>query len=350
MRGLVLESPPQCSRAALVSARTGATVRTFAEGLLPGDTAVDNGAGGWLVGGNGLVHLRADGAVDAQWRVELSSDFEVRALARFDSRLYASDRFRVIALDAETGRRVWTSPSVDAGREGYRNGILTLAASRTAVYIGGDFTRVGTARRTALAALGASDGQVLGWQTPPLHWDEPRNGPQVNALAVSDTRVYVGGVFADIGGASRPAGAAAVSSADGALTPFAPKFASWDITATLVSGPSVVITGTFGGGVFDAETGAPRSWASEVAGAKALALAGSTLCLGGGPPIDNRRAQLEGNRQSDWPSGAMGTQPRPVCLRRTARRLGRHRLRRRLLLLDDRLALACGVPCVVAYG
>jgi outer membrane protein assembly factor BamB len=254
-------------------------LRIFDAGALPGTYAVADGRGGWFVAGTGgVVRLRGGGRIDRAWRADLPRPLlPLWGLARSGGRLFATDRFRVIALDATSGARLWVSRRVDAGQYGYRYGIMALAPSPTAVFVGGQFARLGPARRTALAAVDARTGRVLSWRPPALRF--PGAPAYVTALAVSGSRLYVGGVFDRVGRAARP-GIAAVDFPTGHLLPFAP--GSIDRVAAIVpSRRTVFIGGTFSGGAFDATTGRPRPWSSHVSGAGALALDRSTLFLGG---------------------------------------------------------------------
>jgi outer membrane protein assembly factor BamB len=268
-----------CPSAALVSARSGEVLRVFGAGALPGTYAVADGRGGWFVAGTGgVVRLRGDGHVDRGWHAELPRPLlPLWAVARSGARVYVTDRFRVIALDAATGGRLWSSQRVDAAGYGYRNGITALSATRMAVFAGGQFGRVGGVRRTALAALDARSGRVLQWPMPPLRY--PHATTYATVLTAAGGRLYVGGNFGYVGRTPRP-GIAAVSLRNGRLLPFAPSSVE-RIASIAVSGPTVFIGGTFTGGAFDAVTGRPLPWSRRVSGAGALTVGGSTLFLGG---------------------------------------------------------------------
>jgi outer membrane protein assembly factor BamB len=268
-----------CPSAALVSARSGAVVRVFGVGTLPGAYAVADGRGGWFVAGTGgVVRLRADGHVDRGWHADLPRPLlPLWAVTRSRTRLFVTDRFRVIALDAGNGRHLWSSARADTGEYGYRNGIMALAPTGATVFAGGQFGRVGGVRRIGLAALDARTGRVVRWRMPPLRY--PHATAYVTVLTAARGRLYIGGNFGYVGRAPRP-GIAAVSSRDGRLFPFAPSSVE-RISSIAVSGRTVFVGGTFTGGAFDAATGKPRPWSRRVAGAGALALGGSTLFLGG---------------------------------------------------------------------
>jgi outer membrane protein assembly factor BamB len=260
-----------CSRGALVSLRTGAVLKRFT--ALPGEDAVADGRGGWYVAGYGLARLRKDGRVDPDWHAALFRILALGTLKRVRDRLYVSDGRRVFALDAATGRRLWASAAVSGGL------IRSVAATRSAVFVGGAFTRVGPVRRSLLAAFGARDGRLLPWHGPSIAYTGA--SAELAALALTERRLYLGGFFTHIGGRPRPSGAAALRVQSGTVTPFAPRFGSWDVTAIAARGRLVLVGGTFGGGVFDARTSASRPGSGTVSGSKTIALNGSTAYLGG---------------------------------------------------------------------
>jgi beta-propeller uncharacterized protein DUF5122 len=79
--------------------------------------------------------------------------------------------------------------------------VSTLAVSGATVYAGGSFTSIGGQTRNAIAALDASTGAASAW--------DPNAGSSggfvlVSALAVSASRIVVGGSFETIGGQVQP--------------------------------------------------------------------------------------------------------------------------------------------------
>jgi hypothetical protein len=165
-------SQPACREGALVSAKSAKVLvryssRLGATGrrppLLPGSDAVADGYGGWYLAGLGLAHLLHDGKLDRSWHAELQRRLAPATLQRVGARLYVSDRRRVFALDAATGRKLSASPLVVRG-----HGILALAANGTTVYAGGIFGLVAGQPRLGLAAFDARSGHVLPWRPPRL--------------------------------------------------------------------------------------------------------------------------------------------------------------------------------------
>ena len=131
-------------------------------------------------------------------------------------------------------------------------GVLALAVSGTRVYVGGKFTRIGGQPRAYIAALDTRSGAAKAWN-PRAHF-VPCNsritgtagcdvGPAVLALAVTRSHVYVGGVFTRIGG--KPRGyIAALDPRTGAATAWNPNADDY-VAALAVSGPTIYVGGYF---------------------------------------------------------------------------------------------------------
>lgn len=163
--------------------------------------------------------ILADGTVDPLWNP--SPDGEVRTLAASadGSRIFLGGYFlnaggarrsRLAAVDASAGSAI-TDWVVNANAE-----VRGLATSGSTLYVGGTFTRIDGLIIKRLAAVDMTTGAVnTAFQ--------PLPSAKVRALAVSPdgTKVYAGGDFGSIGGASRP-GAAELNADNGQATDFAP--------------------------------------------------------------------------------------------------------------------------------
>jgi PQQ-like domain len=258
------------------------------------ERVLSDGRGGWFAGGSftgigavsapSLVHLHHDGSLDLSWHAALPADKRwassfppVRKLALVGSTLYAAGPFGVEAVDAASGTRRWLM------RTNGRNGVLALAANRDAVFVGGDFHKVGGHSKSWLVALDAATGRLRPWKVDllgPL--------PMVDALALSGRRLYLGGDgITAVGGRTRP-GLAAVNAATGAVLRWLPGTAQGlapgsgvgDVETIVAADGQVFTAGHDGFGITNARTGKVESTAYKVFGSS-FASYGDIVYLGG---------------------------------------------------------------------
>ena len=252
---------------ALVDARSGKVDTSFPDLTVSG--VVGDGRGGWFASGaRGVVRLTSRARVDHSWHAPLIS--RPGALTRFGSRLYvgfrpAAGMIAVAALDARTGRRVWTS-----GRFGGRN-LFALAADRRGVFAAGDFKKP---RSPAwLLHFDARTGARLRFDVAAL-----RRSSTIETLALGGGRLYAGGVLA----APHPL-VVALDEQTGHLLPWQPHGFEADETSSIaVTGKQVILGGVFSFGAFDARTGRKLAWSRQVGGAATVVVAdGPRLYLAG---------------------------------------------------------------------
>lgn len=215
-----------------------------------------DGEGGWFIGGEflqvgdypctHLAHLRPDGSVDADWQVAIQQapgdPVFINALVLSGGSVFFAGDFKWVngearrdmaAVDVKTGSlRNW-NPDPSGHSSG---GIATLAAYDGKIYIGGDFTAVGGATRGGLAGLDAETGIASALNLPVNGW--------VNVIVASGPTLYFGGNFSSVGNQLRNA-AAAVDTVTGGLLPWHPPAASAHDLA--VVGERVFIAGDFEG-------------------------------------------------------------------------------------------------------
>lgn len=225
-----------------------------------------------------------------------NADSAVDALAISGSTVYAGGYFTTVggqtrnciaALDAATGAVTPWDPNVSGGGA-YGTYVPALAVSGSTIYIGGRFTKIGSASRSAVGAVDAGTGIATAWN--PNVSGGGVFGTFVTALAVSGPTVYIGGGFTSIGGRNRNF-IGAVSTTTGATTDWNPS-AIRAVRAFAVSGSTVCAGGEFTsiGGVarnhvaaFDAVTGIATPWNPNAnVGVLSLAVSGSTVYAGGG--------------------------------------------------------------------
>jgi hypothetical protein len=186
----------------------------------------------------------------------------------------------VVALDPITAEIAERFPRVDGE-------IDTMAVGRTTIYLGGNFTHVGPAARSGLAALDMS-GTLLPWKPRPPRGVEPGPlPPWTYSLAVSDGAVYAVG---DYGGPFE----VAFDAHDGKQLSWHPQSPNDSVLALAASAGGVFIGGSFTGArgvtrnglaALDSATGEPSAWnpapPDTAIGLKALASDGKTLYGGG---------------------------------------------------------------------
>ncbi len=216
-------------------------------------------------------------------------------------------------LDPVTGR-----PSLSLPR--FNNGVSAIASDGVGGwFVGGSFTTADNISRNKIAHL-RSDG------TLDPTWNPNANG-DVDAIAVADNIVYVGGAFTNIGAQTRW-GIAALDATTGTLLPWNPSaFNSFTpnspgtVRAILVRGANIFVGGAFisiGGqnrnniAAIDANTGLATGWLTgSNRPVYAIAQAGNTIYAGGifdsmGPQLRSNIAAIDATTgvTTDWNPGA----------------------------------------------
>lgn len=307
---------------AIVNSAGNEVGRVHANGIIT--SAVPDGEGGWFIAGAftavdstpraHLAHIGPDGSLDPSWTPSLSgpgpADYTYASLAAGAGRVYVAGTFsevngqsvgNVASLDATAGALIWGA-NVDAS-EGI--GPLTLSGSRVYVGLGGVAeTDTDEGIKCRLIALRAEDGAPDPEFRPNIESIGEGGGGCVQALAASDSRLYVGGSFTAVDGARR-AGLVALNPSTGALDPaFVPDDLDCDVgqgcsrrtpavTALALSGDALYVAGEFNGvgdfsrtglAFLDSNSGRlNQEWNPRVVGGGVLNLLldGSRLYIGG---------------------------------------------------------------------
>jgi hypothetical protein len=210
-------------------------------------------------------------------------------LAEYDNTVYVGGYFfglggkkcnYIAALDGTTAEvSDW-----NAHPDGTVNVVLPTG---NAVYVGGSFHEIGGQPHPVLGAVDPVTGAGLPWNPRPT-WLYP-NGPVAYALAKNGDVVYAGGQFTRVGTESRNA-LAAVDAVSGEALPWAPE--PNDLVLALATNGSTVWAGgrfdTIGAearpylAALDATTGVPLPWSAQADGEVcALVASGDTVCVGG---------------------------------------------------------------------
>jgi hypothetical protein len=212
---------------------------------------VSDGNGGWYIGGNftrigpytrnRLAHILGNGEI-SPWNPNANST--VYALAVSGSTVYAGGDFTSIGGQTRNYlAAIGTDGSLQSWNPDADNWVYALVVSGSTVYAGGVFTSIGGATRNHLAAIG-TDGSLQSWN--------PNANNSVRALAVSGSTVYAGGSFTCFGNC--PSGTEGVTKwtrkhlaaigTDGSLQSWNPN-ASSAVEALAVSDTTVYVGGSF---------------------------------------------------------------------------------------------------------
>jgi hypothetical protein len=218
--------------------------------------AIPDGSGGWYIGGafttvggiirNRLARINSDGSLHA-WNPSLSGG-NVNALVMSGTTLYVGGAFTYIG---NTNRnRLAAFNTTDTTLTGWHPNISgtvnVILPNGNTIYIGGLFNGTnsinGNASRNRLAEVDAVTGTVTGW--------DPNLDNEVRALSLSGGKLYVGGLFRNIG----PTGSqvvrnrlAAFNTSDGTLDLIWDPNAGSGVNALVVDGGTVYVGGAFNG-------------------------------------------------------------------------------------------------------
>lgn len=224
-----------------------------------------DGAGGFFAGGRfttaagplrrNLIHVLASGELDPLFAAQV--DNAVNVIVRQGARLYIGGSFvsvggrsrnGVAAVSAASGA---VDPSFDPNPQGEpfsgQPVVGSLAVSGSRLYIGGAFKSVAGSPRSNLAAVNSTTGALAPGFDPsaPATTTRPPDvsGP-VAALALSGGRLYVGGEFAAVGRSGRR-NLAALDPVSGAVDPSIDPAPPRRVTALLSAGSRLYVSGDF---------------------------------------------------------------------------------------------------------
>ena len=218
-------------------------------------TSVDDGNGGFYIGGNfafvgatsrrNIAHILSDGSLDANF--DASTNDTVYTLAYYNQKLYAGGKFTYVnGTNARNYLAAFEYPfgTVASWDPNVNNTVRAIVTNGTSVYAGGDFTYVSGNKyqRNFAASFDLISGAV------DTYWDPNLNGV-VNALATdgsSGSLIYAGGDFTSVtGGLTSRSRLAAFNATNGNVDTSWTPGADGSVKAILFSGGNAYIAGSF---------------------------------------------------------------------------------------------------------
>lgn len=231
---------------------------------------ISDGSTGYFIGGdfttvggitrNNLAHVLANGTVDPNWNPDLDGTVVALALGPApNNTLYVAGTFTNVNVAAASAARAGlagfqtTGTGMVTGWNPAPSGgaVNTIVVSADTVYIGGEFTMIGSEARNRLAAFSESTGVLS------TTWNPGASG-NVEKLLLSGTRMYVAGYFQMLSNTAR-FGLGAVDATSGAIVSgFAPE-PNMGVTSIALSGSTL-----FAGGIFTSIGGQNRDYLAAV--------------------------------------------------------------------------------------
>jgi hypothetical protein len=232
----------------------------------------DDGHGGWWIGGSfraigdahcaNLAHIRADLSVDRNCPniaapypgaavVALARRRNVLFLGGFFYRVGGQRRSGLAAVSSTSGELLPWNPRSNEGAS-------SLALAGRTLYAAGSFSHLGGKRRFSLGAIDVGTAKATAWDPRP---DANIHGDSADTVVQAGSVVYVAGAFAHLRGVSRP-GFAATSAKTGAPLPSPPLSKGFVNSFTVIGRTLYVSVGDPAKlEAFDSATGAvKRAW------------------------------------------------------------------------------------------
>ena len=278
---------------------TGGTKAAYAFVLTGDDASLYVGGNFTAIGGQARTNLArvttADGAINA-WTPADAGISSIFDMTLGETAIYVAGyqgaSAGIASVNTTTGAVNW-SVALNVGKA-----IYSLQLIGTTLYVGGDFTTIGGQSRNRLAALDATNGDVLAWN--------PGADNTVESIVKSTNEgtLYIGGKFQNIASTARNR-LASFTVATGAITSWDPNMNN-DVLGLALTSAHLYAGGSFtsvgGSGryyiaAFDVSDMSLASWAPELGGGgnvsywaptnggkrvSVLGTNGSLLAVGGG--------------------------------------------------------------------
>lgn len=157
--------------------------------------------------------------------------------------------------------------------------IYTMDVKDNTLYIGGSFSTVNGSNRKNLAAFNLSTGALLSWAPVATGTTATFDNTAVRSMKIKDNLLYIGGLFLNVNGSTRP-NLAAIDLTTGTINAWNPIVGDGKTTIQFVNSLDISGSTVYIGGMFnlingiarthlaavDAATGTPAAWAPEVNG------------------------------------------------------------------------------------
>jgi hypothetical protein len=232
-----------------------------------------------------VAAIRADGTVDPTFNPTVNGDVLALAGSSDATRVFiggvftsagGAARANLAAVEATSGAAVptWQADTVGAAPD-----VLALAVHGTNLYVAGRYSGIDDAQRRRLAAIDTTTGDVVTGFRP-----APNGILKAVAVSADGSKVYAGGSFTEIGGQVRLNSVAELLASTGEATSFNPSLGGGRVVSLGLSPDGTrVYSGTENNTVFAYElaTGVP-AWSIKMSGnTQAIAVSESSVYLGG---------------------------------------------------------------------
>jgi outer membrane protein assembly factor BamB len=232
-----------------------------------------------------IAALRPDGTLDPDFTPEVNGTVRALAASADGTRVFVGGLFtsaggaaraNLAAVDADTGAAVagWQADTVGDGPEVYG-----LAVSGSRLYVGGRYSGIDGSQRRRLAAVDTGTGDVITTFRP-----SPNGVVKAVRVSPDATKVYAGGSFTEIGGQVRLHSTAEVLASTGDATAFNPSQGGGKVvTIGLIPTGGRVFFATENNTLFAYDvTSATPAWEVKTSGnTQAIAVSPTEIYIGG---------------------------------------------------------------------
>ena len=194
-------------------------------------TSTSDGQSGWYIGGtfskvgnfarNKIAHIFENGNVDPSWDPNIAGE-SVNSLFLDSTKniLFVGGQFTSVgtverknlaAINTNSGQATFWNPNVSGDSGDFKASVNTLIMDKNAsnvtyndiIYVGGRFTSVGGQPRNNIAAIDTGTAGALSSWNPNISGNEASSSVKAMVLRFPYKTIYVGGQFTSVGGQPR---------------------------------------------------------------------------------------------------------------------------------------------------